>query len=95
MPPELADDHVAAIFRVLIEHGDDLITTEGPLDLCFAPAGFSGGFDDLVSGAVTIAVSSVDISVASLADVVASKRAAGRPKDVVALSALKARLRDR
>lgn len=165
MPPELADDHVAAICRVLIEHevqfvviggiaarlhdtghatididicpatdddnltrlatalqaldarlrieGDPagvrfdthpdalrpmmamtLITAEGPLDLCFEPAGFSGGYADLAPGAVKIIVSSVEIPVASLDDVVASKRAAGRPKDVVALPALEARLRD-
>ena len=164
MPPELADDHVAAICRVLIDHNvqfvviggiaarlhdtghatididicpatDDenlsrlaaalraldarlrvegdpagvpfdphpdalrhmmamtLITTEGPLDLCFEPAGFAGGFHDLQPGAVSVVVSSVEVPVASLEDVVASKRAAGRPKDIVALPALEARLR--
>ena len=71
-----------------------LITAEGPLDLCFAPAGFSGGYNELAARAVTIAVSSVDVPVASLEDVARSKRAAGRPKDIVALPALEARLRE-
>jgi hypothetical protein len=71
-----------------------LVTTHGPADLCFAPAGFAGGFDALVPGRVVVVVSGVNVPVASLADVVRSKRAAGRPKDIVALPALEARLRD-
>lgn len=70
-----------------------LLTTHGPVDLCFAPAGFAGGFDALVPGRVVVLVSGVAVPVASLADVVRSKRAAGRPKDIVALPALEARLR--
>jgi len=163
MPPDLDDDHVAAICRVLIEHdvrfvviggvaarlhetgyatvdvdicpsnaetnlvnlsralrelgarlrieGDEsgvrfdphpdalrqvatmtLITDQGPLDLCFEPAGFPDGYEDLVDQSTTIVVAAVDVPVASLADVVASKRAAGRPKDIVVLPALEARL---
>lgn len=71
-----------------------LLTIHGPVDLCFAPAGFPDGYDALDVGRVVIAVSGVDVPVASLADVVRSKRAAGRPKDIVALPALEARLRD-
>lgn len=71
-----------------------LITNQGPLDLCFQPAGFRDGYDALIVGAATVVVAAVDIPVASLADVVASKRAAGRPKDIVALPALEARLRE-
>lgn len=164
MPPDLDDDHVAAICRVLIEHdvrfvviggvaarlhetgyatidvdicpsiaeanlvnlsralrelgarlrieGDaygvrfdphpdalrqvailTLITDQGPLDLCFEPAGFPDGYESLVDHATTIVVAAVDVPVASLADVVASKRAAGRPKDIVVLPDLEARLR--
>lgn len=70
-----------------------LVTTHGPVDLCFAPAGFAGGYESLCDGQVVVVVSGVDVPVASLADVVTSKRAAGRPKDVVALPALEARLR--
>jgi hypothetical protein len=166
MPPELSDDHVAAICRVLIDHevkfvviggmaarlhdtghatidvdicplrddaslssladalrelgarlrveGDPdgvpfdphptllrdvammtLITEEGPLDLCFVPAGFSGGYDSLSKHASVIVVGAVHVPVASLRDVVASKRAAGRPKDIVALPPLEAHLRSR
>lgn len=71
-----------------------LVTEHGPLDLCFEPAGFAGGYDVLATDAVTIQVAEIEIPVASLADVVASKRAAGRPKDIVALPALEARLRE-
>ena len=164
MPPELGDDQVVAICRVLIDHGvrfvvigsmaarlhdtghatididicpstDDanlsnlcaalrelgarlrvegdpggvpfdphpdmlegvatmtLITEHGPLDLCFAPAGFPDGYDSLSEQASIIVVAAVDLPVASLQDVVTSKRAAGRPKDIVALPSLEAHLR--
>ena len=163
MPPELSDDHVAAICRVLIDHGvkfviiggvaarlhgtghatididicpstDDanlssltaalqelgarlrveghsdgvpfdphadmlrqvttmtLITEHGPLDLCFAPTGFPDGYASLTEHASIIVVGAVDLPVASLQDVVTSKRAAGRPKDIVALPPLEAHL---
>ena len=71
-----------------------LITNEGPLDLCFTPAGFPHGYDSLTEHASVVAIDAVDMPVASLVDVVASKRAAGRPKDIVALPALEAHLRD-
>ena len=70
-----------------------LITVHGPLDLCFTPAGFENGYDDLVARAITIQLADVDVPVASLEDVVQSKRAAGRPKDITALPALEAQLR--
>lgn len=70
-----------------------LITRHGPVDVCFTPAGFPDGYDHLVVHAVHVQVMDVDVPVASLEDVVESKRAAGRPKDVVALPALEARLR--
>ncbi len=73
----------------------NLITEEGPLDLCFAPAGFPNGFDGLSEHASVIVVGVVDVPVASLRDVVTSKRAAGRPKDVVALPPLEAHLASR
>lgn len=71
-----------------------LLTSHGPLDLCFSQAGFADGFESLHPGQVVVVVSGIDVPVASLADVVRSKRAAGRPKDIVALPALEARLRD-
>lgn len=72
-----------------------LITEEGPLDLCFAPAGFPDGYQSLTDRASVIVVGAVDVPVASLRDVVTSKRAAGRPKDVVALPPLEAHLASR
>jgi len=47
-----------------------LITEEGPLDLCFAPAGFPNGYDSLSEHASVIVVGAVDVPVASLRDVV-------------------------
>ena len=72
-----------------------LITDEGPIDLCFQPEGFPAGYETLTEASVVIAVGAVDVPVASLADVVASKRAAGRPKDIDALPALETYLRER
>lgn len=57
-----------------------LLTTHGPVDLCFRPAGFAGGYEALRAGQVVIGVSDVDVPVASLADVIRSKRSAGRPQ---------------
>jgi len=70
-----------------------LITDHGPLDLCFAPDGFFSGYLALHQRAVVITVDDTAIPVAALEDVIASKRAAGRPKDIVALPELEARLR--
>lgn len=69
-----------------------LITAHGPLDLCFTPDGFAEGYAALREHAVIVTVADVELPVASLDDVVTSKRAAGRPKDVVALPALEAHL---
>ena len=72
-----------------------LITEEGPLDLWFAPAGFPNGYVSLSEHASVLVVGAVGVRVASLRDVVTSKRAAGRPKDVVALPPLEAHLASR
>ena len=71
-----------------------LITDHGPLDLCFAPAGIGDGYSELVAGASSVPLATVLVPVASLADVVRSKRSAGRAKDIVALPALERRLRE-
>lgn len=52
-----------------------LLTRRGPLDGCFAPAGFARGYDELAALSVVVRVLDVDVPVASLEDVVASKRA--------------------
>ncbi len=62
---------------------------------CFAPAGFSGGYDDLAARLVVMRRDGVDIPVAALQDVVTSKQSAGRPKDVATLPVLEAHLRQR
>ncbi len=72
-----------------------LLTSEGPLDLCFVPAGFPDGYRTLAPRSVQLEVQAVLVPVASLEDVVTSKRTAGRPKDILALPAIEARLRDR
>jgi hypothetical protein len=72
-----------------------LVTDSGPLDICFAPAGFPTGYEQLSRHAVTIIIGSTDVAVASLGDVIHSKRAAGRPKDIVALPDLEAHARAR
>ncbi len=43
-----------------------LITEERPLDLCFVPAGSSGGYDSLSEHASVIVVGAVDVPAASL-----------------------------
>jgi hypothetical protein len=66
----------------------NLVTNFGDLDLTMVPAGTSG-YDDLASDAVHISITGVDAVVASLADVIRSKEAAGRPKDHLALPNLR------
>lgn len=71
----------------------NLSTDAGDLDLVFAPAGFTDGYEGLVAGAVSIDLGDGEATlVASLRDVVAAKRAAGRAKDLAALPHLEALL---
>jgi hypothetical protein len=72
----------------------NLATTAGALDLTFRPSG-TEGYPDLRRDAIEIeAADGVRILVASLADVIRSKEAAGREKDRIALPRLR-RLLDR
>lgn len=66
----------------------NLRTRYGDLDLTFTPAAFPHGYDDLAARAQRFAVGDVVVRVAALADVIASKEAAGRPKDTMALPEL-------
>jgi hypothetical protein len=59
----------------------------GDFDISFQPAG-TEGFPDLARTAVTLHVGSERARVASLEDVIRSKRAAGRPKDLAVLPTL-------
>jgi len=66
-----------------------MLTDHGPLDLTFLPDG-TGGYPDLVERAGRRRVGDhPGVPVADLADVIASKEAAGRPKDLIQLPALR------
>jgi hypothetical protein len=70
--------------RTLLKAGIwNLATRCGQLDLTFAPAGFPGGFSELVSRAAErpVAGTAAVVMVAALEDVHESKRQADRPKD--------------
>lgn len=62
----------------------NLATRLGTLDVCFEPAGFPGGYDDLRVRATlqTVAGTTVVVLVAALVDIEHSKRLAARPKDL-------------
>lgn len=62
----------AAVWNLTTRHGD--------LDLTFTPSG-TQGYADLVRDASPVDLGGVVVLVASLADVIRSKEAAGRPKD--------------
>lgn len=66
----------------------NLTTPYGDLDISFAPSG-TEGFDDLVREAEPSDVFTVQIQVASLADIVRSKSAADRTKDRLVLPELR------
>lgn len=71
-----------------------LITSAGRLDISMVPDG-TEGYDDLVRARQLIRYGDREIPVASLEDVIRSKEAAGRPKDLVTIPALRAHLRRR
>ena len=72
----------------------NLVTDFGEMDLTFVPAGRAGGFDGWRSAATEEEVSDgLTVVVASLDDIIDSKRAANRPKDKLALPYLES-LRD-
>lgn len=66
----------------------NLTTPFGDLDISFTPAA-STGYASLAPGAVVIDFRGVPVQLASLADIVASKTAANRPKDLRALPVLR------
>jgi hypothetical protein len=63
-------------------------TDVGPLDLLGTPSGSSGGYDALVRNAYTLSLDDLTVRVASLQDLMAMKRAAGRPQDLKELEIL-------
>jgi len=66
----------------------NLTTQHGDLDLAFQPAG-TQGYDDLRRDAIAIEIGGARVLLASLADIVRSKAAAGRDKDRRALPVLR------
>jgi hypothetical protein len=94
-PEGLAFDCSAQFFANLSPDSIVNMTTEaGDLDVTFCPSG-TQGFRDLRRDAIEIeAAERLHILVASLADIIRSKEAAGREKDRVALPRLR-RLLDR
>lgn len=66
----------------------NLVCPLGEFDISFRPAAFEGGYEQLAERAHSMSVEGVVVAVADLADVIRSKEAAGRPKDIRALPAL-------
>ena len=71
-----------------------LVTKAGPVDISMIPDG-TAGYDDLARGRQVIRYGIHEVPVASLEDVIRSKEAAGRPKDLVTIPALRAHVRRR
>jgi hypothetical protein len=69
-----------------------LMTNAGPLDISLQPDG-TAGYDDLHESVTIVTYEGLEVPVASLADVIRSKEAAGREKDLLVLPALRAHLR--
>ncbi|MDP9168475.1 MAG: hypothetical protein M3O32_20780 [Actinomycetota bacterium] len=65
----------------------NLRTAYGDLDLTFTPSG-TEGYTDLIRGATVSTVDGVTVHLAALEDVIRSKRAANRAKDLAALPEL-------
>lgn len=83
-----------AEFLANMPHMLNLVTDFGILDLAFTPAGPRQGFEEWNAGASSIEIADrLTVRVASLDDIIASKRAANRPKDTRALPYLES-LRD-
>ena len=66
----------------------NLICPFGEFDISFVPSGIAGGYEELAVRAHRMRVDDVDVMVADLSDVVRSKEAAGRPKDLQVLPIL-------
>ncbi len=69
-----------------------LITRAGPLDISMVPQG-TDGYGDLSRASGDLAYGDRTVPVAALEDVIRSKEAAGREKDLLVLPALRAHLR--
>lgn len=66
----------------------NLQTRHGELDLTIRPAGFEGGYDELVARSIHRSIGHIRVRVAALEDVIRSKEVAARDKDIRALPEL-------
>lgn len=66
----------------------NLVCDLGEFDIAFHPAAFQTGYDSLVKRSRKVKVDGVVVTVADLDDVILSKEAAGRPKDLRVLPIL-------
>lgn len=71
----------------------NLVTDLGRLDIAFEPSG-THGYADVARDAIHLTILGAEVDVASLADVIRSKEAAGRDKDRLVLPVLR-RIQDR
>ena len=86
VPEGLPFDHDAASLAAADTW--NLVCAEGEFDISFRPAGFAQGYVELARNAHRVRVGDVEVSVADLNDVIRSKEAAGRPKDLRVLPLL-------
>ena len=66
----------------------NLICPYGEFDISFHPSGFEDGYSDLVVRSHKVVVDGIEVPIADLSDVIRSKEAAGRPKDLQVLPIL-------
>jgi hypothetical protein len=66
----------------------NLICRYGEFDISFRPEGFTQGYPELAPHARRVRVDDVEVVIADLDDVIRSKEAAGRPKDLRVLPLL-------
>ena len=66
----------------------NLQTRHGELDLTIRPAGFEGGYDEVVARSIQCSLGQIRVRVAALEDVIRSKELAARDKDIRALPEL-------
>jgi predicted nucleotidyltransferase len=91
-PDGVPFDHSAeSLARVRVWN---LTTALGDLDVTFVPSG-TRGYEDLKRDAERLSVRGVEVPVASLADVIRSKEAAGRARDRAVLPTLREMLAQR
>ena len=79
-----------ATFLALMDVALNLTTRWGDFDISYHPAGSPNGYADLIPHAVAYDIDGATVMVASLADIIRSKRQAGRPKDHLTLPILEA-----